>query len=183
VAGIDIGGGGLPGIDPGGGGAVFPEDPGDPTGPGIVSGLDPDSIDPGWGSGGDEDGEPPPVPEEGEQEVPSIDAQWQTTRFINLSNARDEKVTATVTYETLNEDGELVEDTVEVPLDPGEVVELYQGDWRINARRVKLLVEGADGAQLKRFKDDWLDLVPETDENGVPGYPAPNIQTKVIAIR
>jgi hypothetical protein len=166
----------------GAGGAVFPEDPGDPTGSGICAGIDPDTVDPGIGYADDA---PPPEPpdDEGEEDPePAPDAQWQNTRYVTLANACGHKAKVTLTYETLNDDDEPVEDTVELELNPDEVVDVYQDDWRVNAQRVKLDVTCGDH-EIKRFKDKWLNLVPETDENGVPGYPSPDIQRATITIR
>jgi hypothetical protein len=174
------------GIDGGAGGAVFPEDPDEPTGSGVVSGLDPDTIDTGFPDNDDE--EPPPPPEDddgygyGEVEPP-VTAQWQTTRYVTLANTLRQKCKVVLTYETLDEDDEPVEDTCEVELDPGEICDIEQEGWLVNARRIKFVVTTADGMELKRFKDEWLNLVPETDDDDVPGYASPEKQRCTISVR
>jgi hypothetical protein len=172
------------GIDEGAGGAVFPEDPDDPTGPGVAAGLDPDTVDPGFGS---EDDAPPPVPAKGSKAAPAppppVDAQWQVTRYVTLSNATQTKLKVKLTYETFDERNEVVVDEAEVELDPGEVADIEQDGWRINARRIMIYAQGDDGTELRRFKDRWLDLVPEIAEDGLPGYPSPTIQRATIVLR
>jgi hypothetical protein len=167
------------GIVPGCGGAVFPEDPGAPAGPGIVTGLDPDSIDPGWQV---VDDAPPPIPDDGVDVVP-IDAQWQNTRYVTLCNASEKKLKVKITYETLNEDDDVVDGDAEVEIDPAEVCDLTQGAWPVNAVRIKIVVVYPDGTELKRFRDEWLTLVPETDDQGVPGYASPSVQRASISLR
>jgi hypothetical protein len=169
------------GIDPDCGGAVFPENPADPTGPGIVTGLDPDTIDPGWLP--DDDGAPPPVPDLDVVPEEPIVAEWQNTRYVTLCNACKHKVKLFITYETLNEADEIVEDSVDVELDPNEVCDLEQDGWLVNATRIRIFARCADGTVLKKFRDEWMNLVPETDEEGVPGYASPSVQRASIAIR
>jgi hypothetical protein len=172
------------GIDGGAGGAVFPEDPDNPTGLGLVSGLDPDTIDTGFPD--NDIDEPPPVPDYDDDDVvvdPPVTAQWQTTRYVTLANALKQKVKVRMTYETLGEDDEPVEGTCEFELDPGEVCDLEQEGWQVNASRIKFTATAADGTVLKRFQDEWLNLVPETDDDGVQGYASPDKQRSCISIR
>jgi hypothetical protein len=171
-----------PGIDPGGGAACFPEDPGEPTGPCIVTALEPESIEPGWGQGDDDD-VPVPEDEDEEEDAEAIDAVWQTTRYVRLTNGYNSRVTVDLTYETVDGSDHVVQDTCQVVLDPGEVVDVMQGDWQVNAQRVEFTARADDGKEWKRFSKQWLNLVPEKDEQGVPGYASPSIQTSVIAIR
>jgi hypothetical protein len=161
---------------------VFPADPANPTGPGIVTGLDPDTIDPGYV--GDDEIPPPDAPPDEEAEPePPLNSQWQNTRLVRLSNATKKRVKLFITYETLNAAEEVVEDNVEVTADPDEVFDLEQGGWIANAIRIKIVIRYPDGTEVKRFKDEWLDLVPETDQDGVPGYASPSVQRVTIAIR
>src|SRR5207249_2738530 len=104
-AGVLIGPGGAtfvapPGIDPGAEAAYFPEDPDQFDGPGTVTAIDPDSTDPGWQP--DDDDDLPPVPDaiEEEEDAAPIDAVWQTTRNVRVSNGYKAKVVITVVYET-----------------------------------------------------------------------------------
>lgn len=168
-----------PGIDPAGGAACFFESPSDLRGPALVTSLEPEPDDLGWQP--EEDGLP--VPDEGDEVVEPINAVWQTTRFVRLSNAHTTRVTVEVTFETVDETDQVVESTCQVVLGPGEVVDLYQDDWRVNAQRVEVLARADDGREWKRFRKQGLDLVPERDEEGAPGYAAAVIQTTVIAFR
>jgi hypothetical protein len=169
-----------PGIDPGGGAVALPENPAEPQGRGIVTALDPDSIDPGWGPDDDDDAIPP-VPDE--EDDAALDAVWQTTRFIRLSNGYTSRITVNLTYQTLDANEDPVEGSVEVELAPGEVVDVYQGNWQVNAQRISFSAVAEDGAEWERWSKRWLELVPERDEKGTPGYASPRIETKVVAFR
>lgn len=162
----------LLGIDPYAGGAIFPADAGNIGGQGFVTGIDPNTIDVGL----------PEDPNEITVEAP-IAAQWQATRNVRLANNLNQKVTLNLIYQTLSEDGNTVEGESEVELDPGEVADLYENDWRVNAMQVRFSAVAADGTVLRRLNDQWVDIVPETDEAGIRGYPSSTIQTQVISLR
>lgn len=162
------------GIDPGFGGAVFPANILNPVGPGIVSSLDPDTIET----------ELPFDPGEVEVETPlPITAQWQVTRYVRFANSLDQRVTINLVYQTLDQNGELVEGNADVVVEPGERSDLFLENWRVNAMQVSFTATAADGTVLRRTQDGWVNLVPETDEQGVPGYASSLIQTSVISLR
>jgi hypothetical protein len=193
-----------PGIDPCGAAAVFPEDEEDASGQGIVCGLDPESVDPDPepGQNGQEEDEEPgdelaqdPMQQVGKADptfdAAPVDSVWQNTRGLRVGNGTKEKVKVFVEYETQNDQGQTqwypqngqARKGLQFDLAPGEVSDLKDGDWQINARRVRVWAQGADGKRWVRFKDKELDLVPEKDGKGNHGYASPQKQKMVVAFR
>jgi hypothetical protein len=189
-----------PGIDPNGPAVAFPEDSEEPNGSGIVAGLDSESVDPGPEPGESEDQEPgdelgAEPAEPGSQGVnpdaAPLDAVWQKTRALRVGNGSKQKLRVHVRYETLDDQNEMQwypdaaegSKTLEYDLKPGEVADLKDGDWQINATRVRIWAEGPEGKKWVRFKDKELKLVPEKDKDGNHGYPSSRLQTFVVSFR
>jgi hypothetical protein len=61
-------------------------------------------------------------------------------------------------------------------LAPGETADLQDGDWRLNARKVRIWAQSQSGKQWLKFKDADLDLVPEADDSGQHSYLADQLQ-------
>jgi hypothetical protein len=168
-----------PGIDPCGPAVVYPCDPATPDGPGVVCSVDPATVDSGQDAGETADNEAP------------VDAVWHTTRNLRVSNGAKEKIKVKVQYEAVDasdqagwfpqapEDGKRA---LEFELQPGEVANLQDGDWRVNASRVRIWAEGG-GQQWQQFRDRDLELVPERDDRGTPGYAAAEAQTFNVAFQ
>ncbi|MBY0227698.1 MAG: hypothetical protein K2W96_00315, partial [Gemmataceae bacterium] len=143
--------------------------------------------------------EPPPSGEDGDVEGASVDAiplpadsVLQTTRKVRFANTTKKKVKVKFFYETVTEDDKLDWPTgepakggtpVELDLEPGEVAEVKEGDWTVNASRISFTAQTEDGSKKwEQFKDQEMDLVPE-DTEGVKGYAAPAIQTLTLSFK
>ena len=92
----------------------------------------------------------------------------QTTRYLRLANATDQKVTVFLQYFTQSEGGEWnwlpaapdSTDGLAIELNPGEVADARDGDWRINASKIRIWAKSADmNWTMFQNKDLWL--VPE----------------------
>jgi hypothetical protein len=185
-----------PGIDPYLPSCVFPTDPGGSlTGPGFITQIDcGPSVDPGViptdnfilpPSGGD------PGLDLTTADVNAATAVLHTTRFLRISNATDQQITVHVQYRATTQSGDVVwypgdpadsEQSITYEVGPGEVVDVYDNDWRINADVVRVWAESSTKNWLE-FKTKDLLLVPETDEAGIHGYLDQQVQTFVLAIR
>ena len=77
--------------------------------------------------------------------------------------------------------GETAE-AAEYELRPGEVALLKDGDWQVNATRVRVWAVAGD-QRWEQFKDKDLVLVPETDKDGARGYASPDVQTLNVSFR
>ena len=62
-------------------------------------------------------------------------------------------------------------------LNPGETADLQEGDWRVNARKVR--TGESDKGAWDRFREADLWLVPEQDHV----YEAPEVQTFLFTVR
>ncbi len=164
------GAGALPGIM-GGMPTIFsPVDADDPDGAALVMSVDPGSVD---------------APADGQDDLP-----WQTSRYIRVANATDEKITLYLQVKTQNEDEDWVwfpakpgaDEALAFDLSPGQAAELTDGDWPINGSRIRVWAESKT-RQYVAFRDKDLWLVPETNDEGYHGYEAADVQTFEVAIR
>jgi hypothetical protein len=177
LGGVILGGGGLPGqlsgpggtllpvppgFDPNCGGTLFPNNPADPSQGGTLVAPDPSSILPNLGGGNQH------------VEIPAdVTHAVFDTRRLQISNGTQKKLQVAITYQALNEDEELVQQTVEIEVEAGQVVLVQQGEWILNARSVRLVA--SDGEQeWRRFENEDLILC---DEN----YQAPEIETLTVS--
>ena len=121
------------------------------------------------------------------------DSVLQTTRNVRLANATKKKVKVRLFYQTTDRDANAVWPTgkpgeegaqpLEVELEPGEVADVQQGDWTVNASRASFTAETEDGeVKWEQFKDKELDLVPE-ETDGAEGYASPTLQTMTLSFR
>jgi hypothetical protein len=188
-----------PGIDPCAFALVYPNDRARPDGPGVVCNVEPSSVETGPVDGPDV----PPVPDTppdpknltsgmsaGTSPVSSI---FHTTRHMRVGNGSKQKIKVHVQYETVTDkqkkdwfpqDPDKGKKKLEFDLKPGEVSDLQDGDWQINASRARIWAETEDGKQeWQQFKDKDLALVPEKDDKGQAGYTAPKQQTFNVAFR
>ena len=102
------------------------------------------------------------------------------TRFIRLANATDDVVTVNLKYASFDEmDSEVVtEKPLSINLEPGQEVDLFEGNWRVNASKMRIWAENEDGSKRwDRFKDKTFNLVP----NG--SYEATDLETLVFKIQ
>ena len=65
---------------------------------------------------------------------------------------------------------------------PAAAANLKDGDWQINASRVRIWAEGS-GQQWQQFRERDLEVVPERDAKGNRGYAAAEVQTFNVAFR
>ena len=116
---------------------------------------------------------------------PGASNLWQTTRFLRIGNDTKEKVRVNVQYFTLDDAGQWVwgpsapeqmGPPLAFELDPGEIVDIQDGDWRVNGQRVRIWAD-SDSRAWNQFKDADLWLVPERDGEDNAGYVAADVQT------
>ncbi len=164
-----------PGIDPDVPALAIYDNPADRTGPVMFASLDPGTLT-----------NCPPV---GDDDTPLSDEQasavWQTTRFLRVANSTNKPVTMKVYYFTKVQDADYSwfpadpdapdAQCVTYDLNPGEVCDLQDNDWKLNATKVRIEAE-SEGRKWTRFSKNDLWLVPETDDQGNHGYVAPDIE-------
>jgi hypothetical protein len=91
--------------------------------------------------------------------------QTQKTRYLRFSNATERGLKVFVVYSTLNENGK--EETndakpLELTLDAGDVADIFDNDWRVNATKARIWAESLDGLKVwETFKSKPLPFVPE----------------------
>jgi hypothetical protein len=188
-------------------------DGGDPGAGSIIAAVDPETIEPvDITDGGEEEpsipgpeveetpDEPdnlPAVPDDDGEPVANVPlpaaSVLQTTRNVRFSNPTNKKVKVKLYYQTTDIEDNAVWPTgrpgdaeakpVEVEVEPGEVAEVTEGDWTVNANRISFTAETDDGEQKwEQFKDQELNLVPE-ETDGAEGYAAPNVQAITLAFK
>jgi hypothetical protein len=170
--------------------AVFPNDPGQVAGPGIVAGIVPGSLD--IPSGEELGGLVSDLGEANTDLTTALDSvsPLQTTRYLRLANTTNEQVTISLQYYTPTKDGEAVwcpgnpEDSataISYELEPGESADIEDNGWRINATRARIWAKSKTREWLQ-FKDKDFWLVPEARE-GEGGYWAPEIGVASFVVR
>ena len=106
------------------------------------------------------------------------------TRYLRVGNDSKEKVTVSLQYKTDTADGPKwfpadpaadPNQAVQITLAPGEVADIKEGDWRLNASNVRIWAK-SDTQEWNMFKDKDLPLVPETDDKGANTYAANDLQ-------
>jgi hypothetical protein len=160
-------------------GLLIPEVPGELSGAAVVTSVVSESATIGDSVDGAEvvDGE-------------AVSDVWQTARYLRLGNDTKEKVRIWVQYYTEGQGGAWdwspaapgKNDALVIDLDPGEVTDLKDGDWRVNGQRVRIWAQ-SESKEWATFKNKDLWLVPEVDSEGNPGYVAAEIQTFNFTIR
>ena len=165
---------------------AIPPEPGTDTDPGDVV-----SIDPVPGEATD------PLPPDTLENVP-VTAVAQKTRYLRFANMGAERVTVSLFYDCQTPGdqwlwlpGEPGKENIEprtVDIEPGQVSDLYESDWRVSARRIRIWYTWANGANDGlSFKDNDLWLVSaatdKVDENGEAYYLANDKETVILALK
>jgi hypothetical protein len=112
----------------------------------------------------------------------------QQTRYLRVANDTDKPVTIFVQYQALNDQGAWVwsgqdDEALQFQVAPGDVIDLDDNGWRINAVSAHIWVKSDNGDEWNTFHNDMLWLVPETDENGNHVYQDQGIQIFDYAVR
>ena len=121
----------------------------------------------------------------------AVDVQApQFTRYLRVGNNTDQPVSLFLQYETASEDGTLQwvpgdpaqsTDAEPFELQAGEVTDLFDNGWRINASRVRIWAKAGD-RDIVQFKTRDLWLVPETDPQGAHVYNDQQIETAYFVV-
>ena len=106
----------------------------------------------------------------------------QNTRYIRLSNGTEEALIFHIKYEIPDENDKGTwlpsepgdEKELNLKLAPGEVVDLTDNKWRVNARSARIWCE-SETRKYHQFKDKDLLLVPEVDGDSKNRYLADSI--------
>lgn len=166
------------------------ENPADPTGAGTADTAgtlaenDPPANDPGVSVES-------PTDNLGE-DVVSVTSVPHHTRYLRVANITGGKLKVYLQYYTEDENGdwdwspatpEKDADAFAVDLDPQEATDIMDGDWRVNASKVRIWAKSDDGKEWNKFKTVDLDLVPEKDAAGTPTYLADNEETFCFTIK
>jgi hypothetical protein len=114
----------------------------------------------------------------------------QTCRYLRVINDIGEKLELHVQYRTLNSADEWTwypadpvfsDRSVAYDLDPGEATYLADGNWKMNANRVRIWAVSASGKHYVQTKDQDLWLVPEF-QGDQRSYSSPRVQTFTLAL-
>src|SRR5262249_46393995 len=97
---------------------------------------------------------------------PSATTRSYQTRFLRLGNGMEEAVTFHVRYHSPSDEGKWAwfppeKKVLDFTVEPGKVIDVYDGDWRVNADRARIWAESASGKKWDTFEQDDLLLVPE----------------------
>ena len=156
-----------------------------PDGPGIECAVLPCEY-PGFADiGGDQNADALELAASGLAQAADV---LQQTRYLRVANDTDKPVTIFVQYQALNDQGDWVwsgdgDDALQFRLEPGEVTDLDDNGWRINAASAHIWVKSENGDEWNTFKNQELWLVPEQDENGNHMYQDQGIQIFDYAVR
>jgi hypothetical protein len=122
-----------------------------------------------------------------------VDAVPQVGRYLNVINLSASPATVFVQYHSQDQNGnwnwfpaapDMSQDAISFDVNPGQAVELYDGDWHVYADKARVWAASTDGAhQWNRFQDTDLLLVSETDDQGQPCYYSPDIQTLSFGLK
>ncbi len=112
----------------------------------------------------------------------------QQTRYLRVANETDKPITVFVQYQTLNDKNEWVwsaegDDALPYQLQPGEVTDLADNGWRINAVSAHVWAKSDAGDEWVAFKNQELWLVPEQDADGNHVYQDPDVQVFDFTVR
>ncbi|MFO0807135.1 MAG: hypothetical protein U0746_00765 [Gemmataceae bacterium] len=107
----------------------------------------------------------------------------QSSRYLRFANNSKERVTLKVEVPTAPENKVDAPRKLEYKLEPGEVADLKDGDWRVNAAKVRFSVVTEKGKELNQFKDKDFVLVPEKDDKGEPSYQSATPEVAQIGIQ
>ena len=107
-----------------------------------------------------------------------------TTRYLRVGNDTNETVDVFVQYLAETEQGQkwfpvdpaTSDDAITVTLSHGETADIKEGDWRVNASRVRIWAKSPtqEWSMFKKIKD--LPVVPETDDAGANTYVSNDLQ-------
>jgi hypothetical protein len=131
---------------------------------------------------------PPPATEV----TPTAKPVWQDRRLLRLGNATEERVTVNVQYRSKNDqlkwawypvDPKESTKSLTVTLEPGQMLDLEDDGWRVNANKARIWAKSASGTAWDTFKDKDLYLVPEQDKDGYLGYYAPEMQVFTFTVK
>jgi hypothetical protein len=196
-------GGGDGDLGPVADGVCIPSDPNNPDGSGVALAMIPScTCDDGSAAGGqtpvaDTDNSDTAIPDPGNEPLADIGpaaadvTAEQSTRFLRVANYTDTPITLNLQFEAQTSDGNWqwvpgdpssADQTETFELAAGEITDLFDNDWRINASRVRIWATTASGDNRLPFKDRDLWLVPEKDDQGAPGYESREIQTFFLAV-
>jgi hypothetical protein len=198
---VATGGGGIVGLPPvmiDDGSAIF--EPVGVVGPSVVNATSfgsyrgvyynvQDPVDPYAG-----DAAPPPAADTSDMSYTDDASTGPTSivfhsRYLLIGNASNEKVTVHVQYLTQDQNGnwvwlpgdpenpETAGQSVTYDLEPGQNGYAFDGEWQINACRVRIWAESESGTVWDTYKVNDFLLVAETDEEGIPSYVAPEMGT------
>lgn len=122
-----------------------------------------------------------------------IDSVPQTGRYLNVVNLSQSRATFHVKYHAVDQAGnwkwypsspDAGDDALIFDLDPGQAVELWDGDWHVYADKARIWASSADGQhQWARYQNNDLLLVSEQDDQGQPSYLSPEIQTLSFGLK
>ncbi len=122
-----------------------------------------------------------------------IDAVPQVGRYLNVINLSRKSATFHVQYHAEDQNGnwawfpqspEISGDAISFDLNPGQAVELWDGDWHVYADKARIWAISTDGQQQwNRYQSSDLLLVSETDDHGQPCYYSPDIQTLSFGLK
>jgi hypothetical protein len=125
-------------------------------------------------------------------DIVSVTSVPHHTRYLRVANITGGKLKVYLQYYTEDENGEWdwspasPESDTEafaVDLDPTEATDIMDGDWRVNASKVRIWAKSDDGKEWNKFKAVDLDLVPEKDAAGIPTYLADSEETFCFTIK
>jgi hypothetical protein len=126
------------------------------------------------------------------EDVVSVTAVPHHTRYLRVANITGGELKVYLQYYTEDENGdwdwspatpEQDSDAFAVDLDPNEATDIMDGDWRVNASKVRIWAKSDGGKEWNKFKTVDLDLVPEKDAAGTPTYLADNEETFCFTVK
>ena len=106
------------------------------------------------------------------------------TRYLRIANGTDERVTVHLRYRTQEDTGAWIwlptgkaegRNEVLFELEPGQSGDAYDGDWRIQASRVRIWATSESGKVWDTHKSADLVLIPMNPDNGMASYVAGEI--------
>ena len=104
------------------------------------------------------------------EDLVTVTAVPHHTRYLRVANITGGKLKLYLQYYTEDENGdwdwspvtlEKDSDAFAVDLDPSEATDIMDGEWRVNASKVRIWAKSDDGKEWNKFKTVDLDLVPK----------------------